>query len=170
VKVVKDTRLKGQLATVIDPCWKDLVKVEMLEEDAKGRIKSFTEEELELAEEDGLEPQDGDDLFIQEEELDGDLPMAHALTTPAPTSTKVRGTALPVLARPGSRNNGARSSTPSTRASSRTESRASASRSSPQPWPPDAPPDYARPKRAAGSGGWHRKTTGRTVLNFERTR
>jgi len=61
VKIMKESRMKGKLAIVKDPCWHhdlikvkepcwhhDLIKVEMEEDDPKGRIKTFAQEELEL--------------------------------------------------------------------------------------------------------------------------
>jgi len=49
VWIIKESRLKGKRATVIDPCWKGLVKVQMKDEDDKGNIKSYQPFELQLA-------------------------------------------------------------------------------------------------------------------------
>lgn len=48
VRIVKATRLKGKFAVVVDPEWLGLVKVEMEENDPKGRIKTFNVSDLEL--------------------------------------------------------------------------------------------------------------------------
>mmetsp|Transcript_17728 Transcript_17728/g.28831 ORF Transcript_17728/g.28831 Transcript_17728/m.28831 type:complete len:579 (-) Transcript_17728:79-1815(-) len=52
VRVMKETRLKGKTATVLDPCWRKcngytLVQVKMDEADEKGEVKSFTQGDLE---------------------------------------------------------------------------------------------------------------------------
>jgi len=52
VKIMKETRLKGKTATVIDPCWRKyngstLVQVRMDEKDEEGEVKSFKEADLE---------------------------------------------------------------------------------------------------------------------------
>merc|ERR1712183_349635 len=48
VRVLKESRLKGASAIVLDPSWHGLVKVELERADPKGRVKSFLPVELEL--------------------------------------------------------------------------------------------------------------------------
>jgi len=47
VRVLKDSRTNGAVATVVDPNWQGLVKVEMDEADEKGNIKSYLQADLE---------------------------------------------------------------------------------------------------------------------------
>jgi len=49
VWIIKESRFKGKRATIVDPCWKGLVKVTMEDEDSKGNIKSYQPFELQLA-------------------------------------------------------------------------------------------------------------------------
>lgn len=104
-----------------------------------------------------------------DEDMDELLPMPPR--EPAPeansTSTKIRGTQLPVLAK-AQQADPKRSTTPSTRASSRNESRAGARSSTPgqdsrssTPFPDPKPKQQARPQQP--------KTQKRTVLAFDRT-
>jgi len=48
VWIMKEGRMKGKLAEVLDPCWNGLVKVET-EKDEKGNIKSYHPVEVQLA-------------------------------------------------------------------------------------------------------------------------
>lgn len=104
-----------------------------------------------------------------DEDMDELLPLPPS--EPAPeansTSTKIRGTQLPVLAK-AKQVEPKRSTTPSTRASSRNESRAGARSSTPgqdsrssTPFPDPKPKQQARPQQP--------KTQKRTVLAFDRT-
>merc|ERR1712159_701924 len=48
VKIMKESRLKGKFATVIDAKWHGLVKVEMADYDAEGQVKAFKDDDLKL--------------------------------------------------------------------------------------------------------------------------